>query len=364
MKKFRNWYVCVGTGSFLTSFILIIYELMKAYKLLFLFQIGALLPVIIFVAITSLYFIGNIIFTILQKWFDRRFNKICEKTIKQKMTKKSPLRLPNGKFRVKEEILAMIPEDIIEFRDVRMSSGHISFHVMNNRNVHKYWLNDENADVVNFFKYASYFGDDVEKTVKELMSIKERKELFIHCKEILAKEKSKSIDEDFILEAAAFFIINRLSYAGTLTGGYCDDNWVNGKTPRLTKSAIDRMRSIGGFVKSGVQLTSMDYRIPLTAPTSCHNKKDVFLFINPPFMNKNMQMYVNSKTSGDGFDYEKLASLLCQTDYRFLMVIDDCKKTRELFSFGNITPLGIMNGDDEIYPNKPKDGELVIITNY
>lgn len=356
MNKFKKWWVSFGTGSIIATFILGIYEIVVVYQL----SLGFLAPLWIFLILSAIYFGGNCIFMYLSKLFDKVTKYIKNKNRKMEK-RRSPLRLPNGKFRVKDEILALFPEKISEFRDVRMGAGHITFHTLNNRKIERYWLNEENPDVVNFFKYASYFNSEVESKVKMLMNKFSKKELFDECKRILKHEKSKSIDEDFVLEASAFYIINRLSYAGTLTGGYCQDNWINGKTPRLTASSIKNLRSLDGFIKSGIRLTSMDCLIPIKATTSLKDKKEVFLFVNVPFVNEKMQMYKNSKSNGNLFDYKSLANLLAQTDYKFMVVVDDCKMIRDLFAFANIVSLD-MQGD--IYPNKVRDGNLLAITNY
>lgn len=281
------------------------------------------------------------------------------------MKRKSPLRLPNGKFREKNYIIGMIPSGIKEFRDVRMGAGHIAMEVINTPSlgVEKIWLNEENQDVVSFFQYASYYNKDVENQIIDLVNRYTRKELFDFCKQTLLEQKSKMIDKNEVLSAAAFFIINRLSFAGTLTGGYCNDNWFDGKTPRFNHNSIKRLNSIEGMIKSGVLLTNMDYNVPLTAPSK-YKDNEVFVFINPPFYNESMQMYRKSESSGNLFDYKALASHLHSLPYRWLMVIDDTKYIRDLFGFANIISKGVFTGKRGVYPNKIVNREIIYVSNY
>lgn len=281
------------------------------------------------------------------------------------MKRKSPLRLPNGKFREKDYVLSMIPKGIKEYRDVRMGAGHVSMEIINSPSlgIEKIWLNDENPDTVSFFQHASYYNKDVVAKVRELVEKRQRKELFDYCKQALAREKQKAIDRDDILCAAAFFIINRLSFAGTLIGGYCNDNWMDGKTPRLNIHALKRLETMSGLIRSGVLLTNIDYSVPLSA-SSKYKDDEVFIFVNPPFYNSSMQMYNKSESDGNLFDYKTLADDLCVSPYKWLMVIDDTKYIRDLFSFANIIPKRVMTGQSGAYLNKVKHREILYISNY
>ena len=281
------------------------------------------------------------------------------------MKRRSPLRLPNGKFREKDYVLSMIPDGIKEYRGIRMGAGHVSMEIINSSSlgIEKIWLNDENPDTVSFFQHASYYNEEVVSKVEQLIRQMSRKELFDYCKNALVKEKQKVIDRDDILCSAAFFIINRLSFAGTLTGGYCNDNWMDGKTPRLNSSAIKRLETMSGLIRSGVLLTNIDYAVPLSAPSK-YKDDEVFIFVNPPFYNSSMQMYNKSESDGNLFDYKSLADELCDTSYRWLMVIDDTKYIRELFSFANIVPKSVITGKSGAYLNKIQHRDILYISNY
>lgn len=271
----------------------------------------------------------------------------------------SPLRLPNGKKRYATKIVSKFPKNTKEIRDINCTAGNISIASRYMFPEAKIWMNSVDSDIINFFKYASYYNFDVKKYIFKWMSEYKHKDLFDFCKEVIIKEKSKIIDTHYVKIAAAYFIINRLSYSGTMNGGYTEYNYEN----RLTLSSIDRLTSLDNFIQHNWMLTSMYWETLIESPSSFKDK-DVLIYANTPYFHPSMQMYHKSESCGNLFDYEKLANMLAQTQYNFMVTVDDSNYMRSLFGFANCVSESTLRGDNHEKSNKVIEKELLYITNF
>lgn len=278
---------------------------------------------------------------------------------------KSPLRYPNGKKRFALDIVSRFPNGVKEVRDVMSRAGNISFTAKNIHPSLKIWMNDINADLVNFFKYASYYNKEMVDLVVRWRSEftgDNGKDLFRYCHDVLHKERNKPFDRNYLYMATAFYIINRLAYSGTLNGGFTEYNYKY----RMTRSNLDVLRTLDGFLSSNWMLTNVDYKSIIKAPRSSKIKrnKDILLYINPPYWNDDMQMYHNSISEGNRFNYKELADLLAQTKYNFMVTVDDSSYIRSLFGFANIVSLSTLNGGNPEKSNNVIPKDLLFISNY
>lgn len=272
----------------------------------------------------------------------------------------SPLRLPNGKKRESKKIVKEIfPDGIKELRDINCTAGNISFEARNNIPDVKIWMNTIDSDIVNFFKYASYYNDDIIKYINKWKDEYYGKDLFDFVRTVIREEKSKVIDTHYVKLAAAFFILNRLSFSGTMNGGFTKFNYKN----RFTESSIERLRKIKGFITHNWQLTSLFYQ-PIIEAESKFRDSEVLIYANVPYFHPHLQMYKNSENCGNLFDYERLALSLSQTPYKFLVTVDDSNYMRSIFGFANIISKSTLDGKNKIKSNKVVEKDLLYITNY
>jgi len=269
----------------------------------------------------------------------------------KKILEKSPLRYPGGKSRGFYRILQHIPLDIKEFREPFVGGGSVflGFKQVYTSPV-RYWINDLNYDLYCFWKTVGGKAEELVDAIASLRSgYSDGKELYAHFKNY------SSVSTEFD-RAVRFFILNRITFSGTVeSGGYSQSAFET----RFTQSSIDRLRRISPQL-SGVQVTHGDYERLLFEPG-----KDVFLFLDPPYLKA-----VKSKLYGvrgdlhTSFDHERFAKNLRKCDRRWLVTYDDSPKIRDLFGFAKIIEWDLQYGMNNYKQGSAAKGKELFIKNY
>lgn len=131
-----------------------------------------------------------------------------------------------------------------------------------------YWINDVNYELYCFWKVAQTRNAEL---VKAVMRIREQatdgRELFYSL-----LEKYGTGDE--FERAVRFFVLNRITFSGTVDSGGYSEGAFHG---RFTFSAIRNLARVASVV-NGVRITCLDYAEVVMAPG-----KGVFLFLDPPY---------------------------------------------------------------------------------
>ena len=71
MKRFKQFWVSLGVASFLSSFLMMVYDLTTTYSQVFPTEMGVIIPIVLFFAVSVVYFLGNFMYIYLAKIFDR-----------------------------------------------------------------------------------------------------------------------------------------------------------------------------------------------------------------------------------------------------------------------------------------------------
>jgi DNA adenine methylase len=159
-----------------------------------------------------------------------------------------------------------------------------------------------------------------------------------------------------IERAAAFFILNRITFSGTsLSGGYSQQAFEK----RFTESSIKRFTDIVPLMNM-TNITNLDYSKLLE-----EDGENVFIFMDPPYHSATKSaLYGKNGELHIGFDHERFAEEVKKCKHKWMITYDDCEYTRELFKDYQITPFELMYGMRNVSKGNEMKGKEILITNY
>ena len=257
----------------------------------------------------------------------------------------SPLRYPGGKQKTVKEIAKYIPE-FKEFREPFVGGGSVFLYLKQKYPDRTFWINDKFYDLYIFYKELQNNPQKVIEKVLHYKDYSDGKELFLLLKDNFYKM-------DTLTQAAAFFVLNRITFSGTTqSGGFSKGAFEK----RFTISSIERIKKFYPFLE-GVKITNSDYEDVIQK-----SGKDVFIFLDPPYYKaKKSMLYGKNGDLHKSFDYERLADVLKRCSHKWLMTIDNSDYIKNLFSFAYIKEWNLTYGMRIV--NSQKEKEL-FISNY
>ena len=265
---------------------------------------------------------------------------------------RSPLRYPGGKQKAIASIAAMLPAEAVEYREPMVGGGSVFFHARKCNFASKYWINDQFADLIAFWRTVQN-GETAGKLVSDLERLRAR---FSGPEEIKRYFLAARLEEpeDEYRRALLFFFFNRVTFSGTTrAGGFS----ASASMLRFTASSIKRLAAMEQALKD-VSITSRDFEEVITAPGD-----GVFLFLDPPYFTAS-RLY-GRKGSLHDFDHERLAELLKGSAHKFLMTYDDCEEVRRLYGWAHISEWRLQYGMNNCNSdNLSKIGCELFIKNY
>lgn len=155
-------------------------------------------------------------------------------------------------------------------------------------------------------------------------------------------EKQRRIYEntrsEFSLAFAAFFL-NRTNYSGVITGGPIGGLQQKGQwklDARFNKKLlIDRIERISYF-KNRIQIKNED---GLQLINRFSRRKDVFIYMDPPYYVKGSSLYLNSYEHNNHLALSK--SLESKKDMQWLLTYDNVSEIKAMYQGQNIVPFEI-----------------------
>lgn len=263
---------------------------------------------------------------------------------------KSPLRYPGGKSRAIRQILALLPTDISEFREPFVGGGSVFLAVKSvyGRAIGRYWINDLNRDVYCFWRYAAQANSALADCIAQYRQrTTDGRALYRYWRD------EARVQDDFD-RAVRFFIMNRITFSGTVdSGGYSESAYRG----RFTASAIQRLRDIAPLL-DGVDISNEDYSALLAG-------EGAFLFLDPPYYSATASRLYGKK--GDlhtGFDHARFAQAMRDCRHRWLITYDDSPYIRELFRFATIIEWRLQYGMNNYKQATAASGRELFILNY
>ncbi|MBD2387845.1 DNA adenine methylase [Cylindrospermum sp. FACHB-282] len=252
--------------------------------------------------------------------------------MKFKRIYKSPLRYPGGKQKDIPRLSDFL-RPCKEFRDPFLGGGNILLYAVENSLAEKYWGNDLNTSVIDFWEEVKF---DVNRLADLAESLREEyrgeqancKAWQIFRKKFILK-LNKLPTDNRLNKAAKFFILNRSTSGGSTESGgmtqaaYCE---------RFTLSSIKTLRSLTNILQD-VRLTHLDYEEVIREPG-----EDILIFLDPPYLSaKSSGLYGKNGDLHKTFDHRRLAKVLkdCSHKCDWLMTIDNCPEIRELYDWAD-----------------------------
>lgn len=273
---------------------------------------------------------------------------------------KSPLIYPGSKGSVVHELLPLFPDNFIEYREPFMGSCSIFLAAKQKYGDNKkYWINDLNYELYNFFLICQR---DVGSVIKQILEWRNEyinkynggKELFYNLKRNLNSFNDVEL-------AAAYYILNRSAFSGgSLVSGFSKDHFEN----TFAEDRIKNLYQLKSLLK-GVRITNLDYQKLLDEPPIVGNSnEEVFVILDPPYASA-----TDSGLYGKGgnkwrnlhktYDHNRFANLMKVCKYNWLVTYDDSPFIRRLFSFANQKSWSFVHR-----MRKDKIGRELLISNF
>lgn len=251
---------------------------------------------------------------------------------------KTCLRYPGGKFYGLKMISPYLTVPHDEFREVFVGGASVFL----GKEISKInWINDIDSDLINFYKIIQD-----QKTRKQILKLIEG--------EVVNKKRYQEVlsfkPKNKVEEAFKYFYLNRTSFSGIMhkpRWGYKIGSSVE------PHGWADRIEPVGKKLE-GVKITSLDFREIISAPS----KKEVLLYLDPPYFQASRGIYKNEFSQKDHLD---LANLLRKTKHKFIVSYEDCQGVRDLYDWANINEIEFRYYMSE---GRRDAGKELVITNF
>lgn len=262
---------------------------------------------------------------------------------------KSPLRYPGGKSKAIRQIAPMMP-DFQEYREPFVGGGSVFMYAKQQFPAARYWVNDLYVEL-----YAFWSGcqTDLNTVVQQ---VQQWKAAFEDGKKLHRFLIDGIKNFSNIETAAAFFVLNRITFSGTSeSGGFSRQAFEK----RFTPSSIERLKLIGDILQN-VKITNLDYQQVVDAAG-----EDVFIFLDPPYYKATKSaLYGKNGNMHKGFDHERFASVMKNCQHKWLITYDNSEYIRDLFSFANIRTWQLTYGMRNVTATGKQKETEVFISNY
>jgi len=264
---------------------------------------------------------------------------------------KSPLRYPGGKSRAIPKILEQLPESFLEFREPFAGGGSVFIAIRQKFPEVQVWINDLNFDLYCFWKIAQSNTRELADAVTKIKNeTKNGRQLFDEFRSSLNNDLS-----DFD-RAVRFFVLNRVTFSGTVdSGGYSEAAYHS----RFTTSSISRLLSLEPLLQN-VKITNLDYRDVIHALGN-----DVFVFLDPPYLvATKSRLYGKNGDLHLGFEHAQFANEMKNCQHNWLITYDDSAEIRQNFPDANIYEWELQYGMNNYKQNNAAKGKELFISNY
>lgn len=246
--------------------------------------------------------------------------------------------------------IAPLMPDFEEFREPFVGGGSVFFHARQTHPEKRFWINDLYDELYHFWKAAQSQNPALIRQV-----LKWRDE-FADGKS-LHRFLTDNIRQMGALEkAAAFFILNRITFSGTSeSGGYSEQAFQK----RFTPSSIERLGKTEP-VLANARITNLDYQAVV------EEKGDgVFIFLDPPYYSATASaLYGKNGNLHRQFDHIRFAEVMKTCRHRWLITLDDHPLIRELFGFAHIFEWKLTYGMRNITPTSDQRANEIFISNF
>lgn len=262
----------------------------------------------------------------------------------------SVLRYPGGKYRALKKILPFVPLEFSEFREPFVGGGSMFIALKQLFPTAKYKIGDLNPELYCFW---TTLRDRPKEFIEVVAQTKKSKS----DGKVLYRELAKQdMPSDSFQRAMRFFVLNRITYSGTIdSGGYSDEAFHK----RFTESNIAKLEPLSHLLQ-GVEIVNKNYEHMLF-----EKGNDVFIYLDPPYWNsKKSKLYGTNGNLHRFFNHEELAKNIEHCKHRWLMTCDDCPEMRGLFGVHNLLAREWSYGMTNVNGKRTIMGKELFVANY
>ena len=240
----------------------------------------------------------------------------------------SPLRYPGGKTRLANKLLEAIEKNFDQKERVVLLEPYAggagaSLALLLAGKVEKIVINDLDRAIFTFWKIAvsdtDYLINKIRRTEVTIEEWKKQKAIYISTK-----------NERKLAFAALF--LNRTNRSGIMNGGPIggiDQSGIWKVNARFTKQTIiDRLEKVKEF-RNKIEVCNLDGIELLKKLEGRKNRKQYFIFLDPPYFQKGQSLYLNHYSNKD---HENLSKFLGKSLFKkWIMTYDDVPYIKNLY---------------------------------
>ncbi len=260
----------------------------------------------------------------------------------------SPLRYPGGKASLYPLICDLLEKnkngDVTYIEPFAGGAG-VALALLMMEKVSNIIINDYDEAIYCFWESIL---NDTDRFIRKIESVNVNIKEWKKQKRIYENTRS-----EFSLGFATFFL-NRTNFSGVITGGPIGGVKQKGEwklDARFNKNKlIERIERISYF-KDRIKVTNED-GLQLINKFSC--KKDIFVYLDPPYYVKGSSLYLNSFEHDDHVALSK--SLKSKKTMQWLLTYDNVKEINKMYQGQNIVPFEI-----NYHANKVSRGKEVMV---
>ena len=241
----------------------------------------------------------------------------------------SPLRYPGGKTHLANKLLEAIEKNFIGKEKVVLAEPYAggagaSLALLFAGKVEKIIINDLDRAIFIFWKIAV---SDTDYLINKIRRIEVNIEEWKKQKAIYNSTKN---DREL---AFATLFLNRTNRSGIMNGGPIGGINQSGKwkiNARFTKKTIiERMEKIKNF-HNKIEVSNCDGIELLKKLEKRKDKKQLFIFLDPPYFQKGRSLYLNHYTNKE---HENLSEFLEKSSFKkWIMTYDDVPYIKNLYA--------------------------------
>ena len=248
---------------------------------------------------------------------------------KTKLVFASPLRYPGGKTRLANKLLEAVEKNFDQNEKVILVEPYAggagaSLALLFGGKVKKIVINDLDRAIFTFWKIAvsdtDYLINKIRRTEVTIEEWKKQKSIYISTK----NERKL---------AFATLFLNRTNRSGIMNGGPIGGIgqfgvWkVNARFNKQT--IIDRLEKVKEFCNK-IEVCNMDGIELLKKLEGRKNRKQYFIFLDPPYFQKGQSLYLNHYNNKD---HENLSEFLGKSSFKkWIMTYDDVPYIKNLYA--------------------------------
>jgi len=259
----------------------------------------------------------------------------------------SPIAYPGAKTRVTSQILEILPTGIKDWREPFFGGGSVSLAFIQSKKAkdcQRFVVGDLYKEVYYFWKACQESTEELIQLIKDwwlkyapdyetIKQMDKEDKGYTALYEKVREEESRKLWEfvrsvdveslEPVHRGARFYLSSTMSFSGVAdSGGMSRDRFMD-----FNFSKLENLYAVSEVLK----------RIEIYNQSFEETMKDVgndsFVFLDPPYISQEVgHLYGKNGSTHNGFPHEKLAELCKGLECKWLMTLDDCVKTRKLYS--------------------------------